>query len=41
MNIVIMDSAKLINKIGWEPFVDLEENISKTWEWIKNQVNYE
>ena len=30
------DSSKARDVLGWEPRVDLEEGLTKTWEWMQN-----
>src|SRR3989338_127309 len=30
------DSSKARDVLGWEPKVDLEEGLTKTWEWMQN-----
>jgi UDP-glucose 4-epimerase len=32
---VIIDSSKLKNKTGWQPVIELEKGILKTWNWLK------
>jgi len=33
----VLDSSLFKNDFGWEPKISLEQGISNTWNWIKDQ----
>ena len=32
------DNSQVVKKLGWEPQINLHEGLTKTYEWIENQV---
>ena len=33
---IVLDIEKIQKRTGWQPKIEMNEGIRKTWEWIKN-----